>query len=143
MEPVSTHTSWKEAGRELVAEALDPTNWVGVAPGEALSARPVNLQRRVGHTRVVASVDVSERLGLLLHVAFRGPALDPMGAAALLAAFLDGSRPLASLRALAGGGGRPRLGALRQAVPAAASGVSCGRSARAPAIFPSAVSSTQ
>jgi len=94
MEPVSAHTSWKEAGRELVAEALDPTNWVGVTPGEALSARPVNLQRRVGATRVVASVDVSERLGLLLHVAFRGPSLDPMGAAALLAAFLDGSRPL-------------------------------------------------
>jgi hypothetical protein len=94
MEPLPTHTTWKEAGRELVPEALDPTNWVGVAPGEALCARPVSLQRRVGHTRVVASVDVSERLGLLLHVAFRGPALDPMGAAALLAAFLDGSRPL-------------------------------------------------
>jgi hypothetical protein len=94
MEPVPAHTSWKAAGRELVAEALDPTNWVGVSPGEALSARPVNLCRRVGHTRVVASVDVSERLGLLLHVAFRGPSLDPMGAAALLAAFLDGSRPL-------------------------------------------------
>jgi len=94
MEPVPVHTSWKEAGRDLVAEALDPTNWVGVTPGEALSARPTSLQRRVGHTRVVASVDVSERLGLLLHVAFRGPALDPMGAAALLAAFLDGSRPL-------------------------------------------------
>ena len=95
---VHEHRTLEEAGKDLLAFALDPQNWVAVEDEvQESKARPVqhpSYQRRVGQVRICASVDVSTKLEVILRIAFRAQDLSPMKAADCLEDFLKARIPL-------------------------------------------------
>ena len=95
---VHEHSTLEEAGQELLAFILEPSNWVASLPkNKEMTAPPgqdVEHQRRVGTLRIYAAVEVNPSLDVFLRVAFRGPGLTPVKAADHLESFLEQRLPL-------------------------------------------------
>jgi len=95
---VHEHSTLEEAGQELLAFILEPSNWVTSLPRHAGVISPPGQdekhQRRVGTLRVYAAVEVDSSLDVFLRVAFRGPGLTPVKAADHLESFLEQRLPL-------------------------------------------------
>jgi hypothetical protein len=89
------HATVEEASANLLPFVLAPQNWVATdEDGEASSTRPMEYFRNVDSLRMRASVDVTPALGVMLHIAFRAPALTPLKAAEHLEEFLTARFPL-------------------------------------------------
>ena len=94
---IHEHATLEEASQELLAFALEPSNWMTLRPGEQASTsvpQDVRYQRRVGPLRIYTVLEVAPSLEVFLRVAFRAPGLSPVKAADHLEAFLEQRLPL-------------------------------------------------
>ena len=95
---IQEHANLQDASVELLAHALEPTNWTTASAAEqapaSVPAQDVQSQRRVGSLRIYAVVEVAPSLDVNLRIAFRAPGLTPVKAADHLEAFLKQRLPL-------------------------------------------------
>lgn len=94
---IHEHTTLEDASNELLAFALEPSNWTALQPTSQAAAsvpRDERYQRRVGSLRILTVLEVAPSLEVFLRVAFRAPGLSPVKAADHLETFLKQRLPL-------------------------------------------------